>query len=81
MGYYTVTDGGPDDGKFDDFDDALSYALDVALTMAADKGIDEATVDTFINGSPGPRDNGSWEAGACPEKDSGAYWPHVEWRD
>lgn len=87
MGYYTVTDGGPDNGQFDDFDEALDFSLDCALTKAADDGIDEEDIDTFVNGQRGPWPNTGdfhgryWEAGACPRGSDGAYWPHVKWRD
>lgn len=87
MGYYTVTDGGPDVGRFNDFDEALAFALNQALLHSADDEEAES-IEIFVNGAPGPWRNTdagrTWEAGAGPANDPCAdgliYWPHVEWR-
>jgi hypothetical protein len=81
MGYYTITDGGPDEGHYEDFHDALDAAMDLAGRMAADQGLDEEAIDTFENGDRSDPASKSWEAGACPDGNDGAYWPHVEWRN
>jgi hypothetical protein len=64
--------------KHDNFDDAIDEALALAKFQAEDEGIDLEEVSTWDNGdSPRENPDGNWEAGACPDGDDGAYWPHV----
>ena len=64
------------DSEHDDFNDAMNRCLDLAMEQADD----DEDVDTFINGdNPETNPCGNWMAGACPNGDTGGYWPHVEY--
>jgi hypothetical protein len=65
------------DSQWDDFDDVLVRAGELAVEQA----IEDVEVSTYENGDDPRRGPGNWEAGACPYGDGGGYWPHVEWVD
>lgn len=74
---YQVIDckrGNAVDSEFDNFDDALARAEE----LAEDQADGEVEVSAYENGSRNEDGSGEWEAGACPDGDSGGYWPHVE---
>jgi hypothetical protein len=65
------------DSEFDDFDDALARAEELAEEQAGEG----EQVSSYENGADPRKGPGQWEAGACPEGNDGGYWPHVEWTD
>lgn len=70
MTRYRVRIGGspPDSGDlFDDFDDAVDSAVEIAREMAGGKEVDLYDL----------RDRGG-DCGVCPDGDDGAYYPIIE---
>lgn len=74
MSKYLVGIGGspPDQRKeYDNFDDALDAAYDMAVEMAEDEHLDPDDIRTWHG------DGRPTEGGACPSNNDGAYWPCV----
>lgn len=70
------------DSEHDDFNNALARSEELATEQAREDGIDEELISSFENGDdPRRNPNGEWEAGAGPENDECAYWPHIVWKD
>jgi hypothetical protein len=73
--YIVGIGGSPQDNwtEFDDLDDAIIHCEEMAKEMAVEKGIDPDGVDSYQDSCGDEPYNG----GACPDGDTGAYWPVV----
>ena len=84
--YQVILRGDRIDSEWSDFDDALDRALKLAKEQAKEEAkiygrSVPVVVSSYENGTRYDDGSGEWEAGACPMDDSGAYWPHVTWRE
>lgn len=76
MKYLVGIGGSPRDQReeFTDFDLAFDRCLEMAREMAKDQGFRDPA---FIGKWESCRDGEFIEGGACPDGDTGAYWPVV----
>jgi hypothetical protein len=75
--YIVGIGGSPTDtwDEYDDRDDAINAAIDMALDMAVEKGLTPESVDIDTWETD---DESGTIGGACPEGDTGGYWPVVK---
>ncbi len=76
--YLVGVGGEPRDSyeEYTDLDDAEVACLEMAERQAecqAEDGADPVEVSQYENGT-----GDDIERGACPDGDSGGYWPHIE---
>jgi len=71
MTYFVGIGGEPKENReeYESLEAASSRCVEMALTQAAEEGIDPETVGVYRTAGI--------VAGACPDGDEGGYWPRV----